>query len=89
MDVQHRIASDGNQAYRPMIGGAENARDGPEAAPEAFGAGARTSNAIVKHSACQKLRSQPRSWPSSSVRPQPSRTSSQDFRRWREQRGPS
>ena len=59
MDVQHRIASDGNRAYRPVIGGAENAWDGPEAAPEVFGAEAPTSNAIVTHSACQKLRSRP------------------------------
>jgi hypothetical protein len=57
--MDHRIASDGNQAYRPVNGGAKNAWDGPEAAPEVFGAGAPTSNAIVTHSACQKLRSRP------------------------------
>jgi DNA-binding NtrC family response regulator len=42
-----------------VIGVAENARAGPEAAPEVLGAGASTSNAIVTHSACQKLRSRP------------------------------
>ena len=58
MDVQHRIASDGNRAYRPVISGAERAGWSGSRTGGVW-AGAPTSNAIVTHSACQKLRSPP------------------------------